>query len=56
MDPFGDKPLIYRKDGSGFLIYSVGPDEEDNGGIPKQPKIEKWDIPWRYEGKPKAAQ
>lgn len=31
-DPFSGKPPIYRREASGFLIYSVGPDLEDDGG------------------------
>jgi hypothetical protein len=29
-DPFGDRPLRYKKDGLGYTIYSIGPDYEDN--------------------------
>ena len=33
-DPFRPTPtpLIYRRDGEGFQLYSVGPDEIDDGG------------------------
>lgn len=31
-DPFADGPLQYGRKGSGFLLYSVGQDREDNGG------------------------
>jgi hypothetical protein len=55
-DPFGQKPLVYRREGNGFVLYSVSSDGEDNGGIPKQKNVENWDIPWRYEGKSTAAQ
>jgi hypothetical protein len=33
-DPFIDQPLHYRRDGQGYLLYSVGPDREDDGGRP----------------------
>lgn len=33
-DPFTGKPLIYRLHGGDYLLYSVGPDLHDNGGIP----------------------
>ncbi|MBI3947693.1 MAG: hypothetical protein HY321_17365 [Armatimonadetes bacterium] len=33
-DPFSEKPLVYRRQGSGFLLYSVGPDMKDDGGRP----------------------
>ena len=32
-DPFNNKPFIYRREGKGYIIYSVGPDMKDNGGI-----------------------
>ncbi len=32
-DPFTGWPLIYRREGNGFIIYSVGPDLFDNGGM-----------------------
>lgn len=32
IDPFGSKPLQYRRDGTGFMLYSIGEDEVDNGG------------------------
>jgi len=34
MDPFSDKPLIYRKIDDGFTLYSVGHDSTDDGGTP----------------------
>jgi hypothetical protein len=34
-DPFGQgKPFKYRSGSGGFLLYSVGPDLRDNGGMP----------------------
>ena len=32
IDPFSGKPMIYKKLGKGFIIYSIGPDLKDNGG------------------------
>ena len=32
VDPFTGKPLEYRREGDGFLIYSAGPDGRDDGG------------------------
>jgi hypothetical protein len=50
-DPFSDGPLIYKPQGQDFILYSVGPDEKDNDGSPKQKKQEKdWDIVWSYTG------
>jgi hypothetical protein len=33
MDPYSDKPLVYKKTQDGFTYYSVGQDFVDNGGI-----------------------
>jgi len=32
MDPFDGQPLRYRKQGAGYVLYSIGPDLKDNGG------------------------
>jgi hypothetical protein len=31
-DPFDGKPLRYRRDSEGIIVYSVGPDRTDDGG------------------------
>ena len=31
-DLFSEKPLKYRRDGDGFVLWSVGPDGDDDGG------------------------
>ena len=31
-DVFSDAPLIYRRVGDGFVVYSIGPDFDDDGG------------------------
>jgi hypothetical protein len=50
-DPFSKELLHYKLQGQGFIIYSVGPDEKDNGGSPKQKKQKTdWDIVWSYPG------
>jgi len=38
LDPFTGKDYIYRRESKGFIVYSVGPNEKDNGGVydPKQ--------------------
>jgi hypothetical protein len=33
LDPFSDKPLVYKKTDEGFMLYSVGLDFEDDGGV-----------------------
>ncbi len=56
-DPFVDQPLVYRPEGEGFLLYSVGKDQKDNGGAPRQkrrdsdprkPRHADYDIFWRF--------
>lgn len=32
MDPFSDKPLVYKKTADNFTLYSVGPNFKDDGG------------------------
>lgn len=32
-DPFTGKPFLYRREGSGFVVYSAGPDGLDDGGV-----------------------
>jgi len=37
-DPFDGQPLRYRKQGEGYLLYSIGPDLKDDGGERKKGK------------------
>ena len=32
LDAFNEKPLSYRRDGDGFILYSVGVNHEDDEG------------------------
>ncbi|MFA5393916.1 MAG: hypothetical protein WC081_02340 [Candidatus Ratteibacteria bacterium] len=47
LDPFTGKDYIYRKEGKGFILYSVGPNERDDNGVydPKHPTT--YDIAWK---------
>lgn len=49
IDPFSDKPLVYRKTASGFILYSFGPDFKDDGG---KPSVDRKGRPqmWREDG------
>ncbi|MBW7990967.1 MAG: hypothetical protein FVQ84_13255 [Planctomycetes bacterium] len=48
-DPFSDGQLLYKTEGQGFVLYSVGPDQKDNDGSPRQKKQETdWDIVWKF--------
>ncbi len=50
-DPFSQASLLYRRQGTGFDLYSVGPDQKDNGGAAKQPRQETgYDIGWNFTG------
>lgn len=52
-DPFAAGPLIYRRQGDGFALYSVGPDGQDNGGRtssgPQDDDLEGFDIDWEHD-------
>jgi hypothetical protein len=43
-DPFRGRPLIYRAQGTNWLLYSVGPDGVDHGGKPVGQGSTKGDI------------
>ena len=54
-DPFDGKELRYKKLDTGFVVYSIGEDLRDNGGIEMPPtsrerrKIPNWDITFFIE-------
>jgi hypothetical protein len=33
MDPYSDEPLVYRQTGNNFMLYSLGQDFDDDGGL-----------------------
>ena len=33
MDPYSDKPVVYKKTDDNFILYSLGPDFDDDGGV-----------------------
>jgi len=56
-DPFIQGPLHYRTEGEGFIIYSVGEDQKDDGGTlrperrdsdPRKQRDKGSDIVWRF--------
>ncbi|MBU0714285.1 MAG: hypothetical protein KJ964_02875 [Verrucomicrobia bacterium] len=52
VDPFTGKALIYRKADAGFMLYSLGPNQQDDNGTPrptgKQATGEEpYDIAWK---------
>jgi hypothetical protein len=70
VDPYGGSPLKYRRLDDGVMIYSVGPDGDDNGGkLDRQNPtaagtdigFQLWDVshrrqPWRPSKKAEAAE
>ncbi len=36
IDPFTGKPYLYRREGAGFVVYSVGRDGLDGGGLQEE--------------------
>ncbi|MGI8924834.1 MAG: hypothetical protein ACR2HJ_12560 [Fimbriimonadales bacterium] len=46
IDPFSRKPLLLRRKGDSILIYSVGPDGRDDGGVPRRKgdDLNGWDV------------
>ena len=36
-DPFDGRPLRYKKLEKGYVVYSIGPDGVDDGGLEKAP-------------------
>jgi len=48
-DPFSGKPFVYRREGKGYILYSVGWDGIDNGGISQGEAIRKAGmVNWRW--------
>jgi hypothetical protein len=51
IDPFDGQTLRYVRQANGFVIYSVGADRQDNGGVERDPKNggKQHDIPFSVE-------
>jgi len=53
-DLYTGKSLLYRPEGEGFVVYSVGQDRQDNGGTPRpdqrdrQRRHDPYDEVWRF--------
>jgi len=37
LDPFNGQPLLFKRAGEGYVVYSVGSDGHDNGGLEQDP-------------------
>jgi len=51
LDPFTQSPLRSRRDGDDFLLYSVGPDGVDNGGLAQPAPDKHGDVVFRLRGR-----
>jgi hypothetical protein len=52
-DIFSGEPFGYRREGEGYVLWSVGPDLDDDGGVGPDAPGQSWedsDIVWRVEG------
>ncbi len=53
-DPYTGKALLYRPEGEGFVVYSVGPDRQDNSGAARpdwkdrEHRHDPYDEVWRF--------
>jgi type II secretory pathway pseudopilin PulG len=55
-DPFDGQPLRLKTRDSGYVVYSIGSDTKDDGGIKKAPKAKEkdpWDVTFTVERIPK---
>jgi hypothetical protein len=50
-DRFSEQPLVYRRIGAGYILYSVGPDGKDDGGRTREEAkgMQGWDMVVRAE-------
>jgi hypothetical protein len=54
VDPFDGQPLRYKPTTAGYVLYSVGPDQKDDGGLEKPPGAkdkDPWDVTFIVERK-----
>jgi hypothetical protein len=54
VDPFDGQPIRYKRTDKGYVVYSIGADEKDDGGaerIPNAPKGSPEDVTFIVDGK-----
>lgn len=52
LDPMSGKRFVYKLQDKGFLLYSIGPNLKDDGGVPvkdKAKQFEEGDIVWKMD-------
>jgi len=47
VDPFSGKDFIYRTEGRGFIVYSVGSNMKDDGGVEDAKNHDAGDVVWK---------
>lgn len=47
LDPFTNKPFVYKREGKGSVVYSLGPNQRDDGGAFDPKNRDAGDMPWR---------
>jgi hypothetical protein len=50
-DPFDGKPLRLKRDGKDVIVYSVGPDGQDDGGTRWDVTKNRGDLVFRLRGR-----
>ncbi len=50
-DPFDGKPLRLKQTADGPIVYSIGPDQKDDGGKPLEPEERKGDIIFKLKAR-----
>lgn len=48
-DPFTGKPVFYRREGDGFILYSVGLNGTDDGGVENKRDPDQGDMVWKFD-------
>lgn len=51
-DPFSGGELLYRREGDGCRVWSVGPDGKDDGGVRRVGGAKAYDVVWEVRRKP----
>jgi hypothetical protein len=51
LDSFDGQPLRFKRDGNDVGLYSIGPDDIDDGGMPWNESTKKGDLVFRIKGK-----
>jgi len=59
IDPYDGKPVRYKRTERGYVVYCIGPDQKDDGGLEKPAKVKEtdsWDVTFIVERPPSKTQ